>query len=101
MRLLQTLLMILPLPALAADLPACARSGAVSVMINGLPALRLGDVAACPSGFYSIVPGIRIEGQPMVRLNSGVGDCLAGASANVLVNGEGASRLGDAACPPR
>jgi uncharacterized Zn-binding protein involved in type VI secretion len=95
------LLTVLPQPAFAAGLPLCARTGAVSVMINGLPALRLSDVALCPPGSYSIVQGMVIEGEPMVQFNPGNRDCMAGASPDVIVDGQGANRAGDVVCPPK
>ncbi|WP_346892023.1 PAAR domain-containing protein [uncultured Roseibium sp.] len=91
----------LPLQAQAADLPACAASGASSVFINGKPALRLSDVANCPKGMFETVPGIFVEGEPAVRFAAPSKNCVAGGSADVLVNGAPAGRAGDAACPPK
>lgn len=90
-----------PSPALAQSLPACATGGASSVMINGLPALRLSDVAGCPAGMFEPVPGIFIEGQPAVRFVAPVEGCVAGGSASVTMNGAPATRGGDAVCPPQ
>jgi uncharacterized Zn-binding protein involved in type VI secretion len=84
-----------------APLPACALSGASSVMIGGLPALRLSDVVNCPPELYTIVPSIFIEGQPVVHFRSGSGekgDCTARADPSVTIEGGAAPRLGDVAC---
>lgn len=95
-------LAFLPAPpaAHAQPLPPCAVGGAASVMINGRPALRLSDVATCPAGMFEPVPGITIEGQPAVRFVAPVKGCVAGGSANVIMNGAPATRGGDAVCPP-
>lgn len=87
--------------AQAQGFPACARTGSQGVMFNGLPALRLSDVAACPPGSFSIVQGMIIDGEPMVQFNPGDKDCLTGASPNVIVNGQVASRAGDVVCPAK
>lgn len=84
-----------------APIPACAMSGAKSVFIGGAPALRLSDVVNCPPELYEIVPSIMIEGQPMVKFRSGVGekgDCTARGEDTVMAEGESASRLGDVNC---
>lgn len=70
-------------------------------MINGRPALRLSDVALCPAGSYAIIPGMIIEGEPMVQVNPGMAECATSASPDVIVDGQGANRVGDVACPPR
>lgn len=88
-------------PAQAQNLPACARTGSNSVMFNGHPVLRLSDVAACPPDSYSIVQGMIIEGEPMVQFNPVGKDCVAGASPNVIVNGQAATRAGDVVCPAK
>ncbi|WP_438753109.1 PAAR domain-containing protein [Pararhizobium sp. O133] len=85
----------------AQPLPACALSGATSVMIGGQPALRLSDVVNCPPELYEIVPSIFIEGQPIVHFRSGSaakGDCIAKGESSVMVEGEAAQRTGDVAC---
>ena len=85
----------------AAPIPACAMSGSKSVFIGGAPALRLSDVVNCPPELYEIVPSIMIEGQPMVKFRSGVGEkgnCTARGDETVSVEGESASRLGDVTC---
>jgi uncharacterized Zn-binding protein involved in type VI secretion len=85
----------------AAPIPACAMSGAKSVFIGGAPALRLSDVVNCPPELYEIVPSIMIEGQPMVKFRTGVGEkgnCTARGEETVMAEGESASRLGDVAC---
>ncbi len=84
-----------------APLPACALSGATSVMIGGQPALRLSDVVNCPPELYTVVPSIFIEGQPVVHFRSGSGekgDCTARAEPSVTLEGGAAQRLGDVAC---
>lgn len=98
---LTAMLTLVALPVMAADLPPCARTGAATVTINGRPALKLGDVALCPPGSFSIVQGMTIEGQPMVQFNPAGTDCLAGSSADVIVDGQGANRLGDITCAPK
>ena len=85
-------------PAIGADLPACAKTGAASVMFNGKPALKLSDVAACPPGTWAIIPNMMIEGEPMVHFNTGVAGCTATASPNVIVNGKAANTAGDVNC---
>jgi uncharacterized Zn-binding protein involved in type VI secretion len=98
------LILALAVPAVADDappLPACALSGATSVMIGGQPALRLSDVANCPPDLYEVVPSIFIEGQPVVHFRSGTGakgDCSAKADPSVMLEGEGAQRMGDVNC---
>ena len=85
----------------AAPIPACAMSGAKSVFIGGAPALRLSDVVNCPPELYEIVPSIMIEGQPMVKFRTGVGEkgnCTARGEETVMAEGESASRLGDVNC---
>ncbi|MGE0503011.1 MAG: hypothetical protein AB7O76_18890 [Rhizobiaceae bacterium] len=88
-------------PALGQGFPACARSGSHVLSFNGLPALRLSDVAACPAGSYTIVQGLVIDGEPMVQFNPVGKDCVTGASPNVIVNGQAATRAGDVVCPPK
>lgn len=91
-------------PTVADDapaLPACALSGATSVMIGGQPALRMSDVANCPPELYEIVPSIFIEGQPVVHFRSGTGakgDCSAKGEPSVMLEGEAAQRTGDVNC---
>ncbi len=84
-----------------ASIPSCAMSGSKSVFIGGAPALRLSDVVNCPPELYEIVPSIMIEGQPMVKFRTGVGEkgnCTARGEETVSVEGESASRLGDVTC---
>ncbi|QRM56056.1 PAAR domain-containing protein [Sinorhizobium sp. BG8] len=84
-----------------APMPACALSGAASVMIGGAPALRLSDVANCPPELYEVVPGITIEGQPIVHFRSGAaekGKCIARGEGSVLVESGSAARVGDVLC---
>lgn len=85
-------------------LPACAMSGAASVMIGGRPVLRLSDVAACPPELYEVVPSLRIEGQPAVRFRAGggiTGTCSATGDPSVRFEGQAAPRLGDVECRGR
>ena len=94
------------LPVLADDaaplpLAGCAMSGASSVFIGGAPALRLSDVVNCPADLYEIVPGIMIEGQPLVRVRSGSSekaDCAAKGETTVTANSQPMQRLGDVSC---
>ena len=84
-----------------APIPACALSGSKSVFIGGAPALRLSDVVNCPPELYEIVPSVMIEGQPMVKFRTGVGEkgnCTARGEETVSVEGESASRVGDVTC---
>jgi uncharacterized Zn-binding protein involved in type VI secretion len=85
----------------AVPIPACVLSGSKSVFIGGAPALRLSDVVNCPPELYEIVSSIMIEGQPMVKFRSGVGEkgnCTARGDETVSVEGGSASRLGDVTC---
>jgi uncharacterized Zn-binding protein involved in type VI secretion len=85
----------------AVPIPACALSGSKSVFIGGAPALRMSDVVNCPPELYEIVPSIMIEGQPMVKFRTGVGEkgnCTARGDETVSVEGGSASRLGDVIC---
>ncbi|WP_313531423.1 PAAR domain-containing protein [Shinella sp.] len=85
----------------APPIPACALTGAQSVFIGGAPALRLSDVVNCPPELYEIVPSIMIEGQPMVKFRSGVGEkgnCTARGEETVMADGETTSRVGDVNC---
>lgn len=85
----------------AVPIPACAFSGAQSVFIGGTPALRLSNVVNCPPELYEIVPSIMIEGQPMVKFRTGVGEkgrCTARGEETVMAEGAPASRVGDVDC---
>jgi uncharacterized Zn-binding protein involved in type VI secretion len=85
----------------AAPIPACALSGSKSVFIGGAPALRMSDVVNCPPELYEIVPSIMIEGQPMVKFRTGMGEkgnCTARGEETVIAEGEPTSRLGDVNC---
>ena len=69
--------------------------------IGGAPALRLSDVVNCPADLYEIVPGIMIEGQPLVRVRSGVSgkaNCAAKGETTVTANDQPMQRLGDVSC---
>ncbi|OBZ93078.1 hypothetical protein ADU59_23630 [Pararhizobium polonicum] len=87
--------------ALPSPLAGCAMSGASSVFIGGAPALRLSDVVHCPADLYEIVPGIMIEGQPLVRVRSGSSekaDCATKGETTVTANSQPIQRLGDVSC---
>jgi uncharacterized Zn-binding protein involved in type VI secretion len=85
-------------PAPAQALPACAKTGAKTVFFNGKPALKISDAAACPAGSFEIIPNIIIEGEPAVHFTTGIGNCVSGASPNVIMNGKAATAAGDIAC---
>lgn len=97
-------LTVLPVSAEEAapsPLAGCALSGASSVFIGGAPALRLSDVVNCPADLYEIVPGIMIEGQPLVRVRSGASgkaNCAAKGETTVTANDQPMQRLGDVSC---
>ena len=79
----------------------CALTGAKSVVVAGVAALRLSDVANCPEGLYEVVPGIMIEGEPIVRVRAGSSspdDCPARGAGSVIANGEAVQRAGDGLC---
>lgn len=88
-------------PVAASDVPACALSGSVSVMIGGKPALRLADVAGCPAELIRIIPGIQIDGQPMVHVETGSAGntrCTAKGERTVSAGDTDAQGLGDVDC---
>lgn len=88
-------------PAWAQDIPPCALTGSVTMMIGGKPALRLSDVANCPADSYEIVNSIQIDGQPMVHLKpviTGKVRCITLENPTVLAEGKQATTLGDTAC---
>ncbi len=93
---------IIPVTAAADDaLPECARSGAFSMLIEGKPALTMGDVIDCPPEMIEIIPSVFINGQPMVHLKPAVdGDtlCTTTGSNTVTIGGQAAQRAGDADC---
>ena len=96
------LLMIVGLSAAAAqDIPPCALTGSMTVMIGGKPALRLSDVASCPPSLYDIISSVQIDGQPMVHFKSGaVGKvrCFSEPNPSVSVENKQASTTGDVSC---
>lgn len=66
--------------------------GCPTVLINGLPAARLGDMASCAGPPDSIVSGsatVMIGGMPAARLgdSSAHGGLIAIGSATVLIGG--------------
>mgnify|MGYP003591228430 CR=1 FL=1 len=85
----------------SAPIPACAMSGATSVMFNGKPALRLSDVINCPPESYQIVQSVMIEGQPMVQFKPAAGEkgnCTVKPSNDITVEGKATQALGDVTC---
>jgi uncharacterized Zn-binding protein involved in type VI secretion len=96
--LLVSALLLIPAPSLAQSLPACANTGAASVMFNGKPALKLADVATCPAGSFEIIPNAMIGGQPMVHFNTGIGGFVADAGPHVMVDGKAVTSTGDVSC---
>lgn len=94
-------LLALPWPAFADDLPPCALTGSMTMMIGGKPALRLSDVAKCPPELYEVIHSITIDGQPMVHFRSGQAGkmrCVTLGNATVSVEGKMALTLGDVSC---
>lgn len=94
-------LLAFPVGALAQDIPPCALTGSMSVMIGGKPALRLSDVAKCPPEFYEVISSIMIEGQPMVHFKSGASGktaCTAAGDKTVSAEGNDTQTLGDVRC---
>jgi uncharacterized Zn-binding protein involved in type VI secretion len=66
-------------------------SGAPNVLINGVPAARVGDVCTCVGPPDAITGGssrVIIAGSPAARLGDGTahGGMIAAGSANVIVN---------------
>lgn len=97
------LLLLVPLAARADQIPACALTGSMTVMIDGKPALRLSDVANCPKELYEVINSVEIDGQPMVHFKSGVAGklrCAATGSATVDAEGKTATTAGDVTCSP-
>lgn len=94
-------LMLADNPAEAGEVLPCALSGSRTVMIGGKPALRLSDVENCPMALVEIVPGIEIDGQPLVHLKTGAdadAACAATGEASVLANGKPMQGVGHVAC---
>ena len=58
-------------------------SGSVNVLINGLPALRVGDSTACGDAVTQGIGSIMVNGQPIAHLGS------ATAHGGVIVSGSG------------
>lgn len=95
------ILLSMPLAARADDIPACALSGSMTMMIGGKPALRLGDVAQCPPELYDVINSVQIDGQPMVHFKAGVAGkvrCAASGNQTVTAEGKQATTLGDVNC---
>lgn len=89
------------LPALAQDIPNCALTGSMTMMIGGKPALRLADVVNCPADAYEIIKSVEIDGQPMVHLKpitTGKTRCITLENPSVAVANRNANTLGDMAC---
>jgi uncharacterized Zn-binding protein involved in type VI secretion len=88
-------------PAMAQEIPACALSGSMTVMIGGKPAFRLSDVAKCPAELYDVISSVNIDGQPVVHFRTGKQDsttCTAKADPGVSIEGKSAQGLGDVTC---
>lgn len=90
------------------DLDACPRSGhgnnpttsgSANVLINGLPALRVGDSTACGDAVTQGICSILINGQPVAHLGSATahGGVIITGSGDVLV---GAQHSAAAFTPP-
>ena len=103
---LRIIMAILPMlgvaaPAAAQDIPACALTGSMTVMIGGRPALRLSDVAQCPPDLYEIISSVQIDGQPMVHFKSGIVGktrCFSEPNPSVSAESKPATTTGDVAC---
>jgi hypothetical protein len=99
--ILATLSLSLSAPAFAEEIPPCALTGSMTVMIGGKPALRLSDVAKCPPALYDIITSVQIDGQPMVHFKTGSTGkvrCFSEPNPTVTVESKQASTLGDTAC---
>jgi uncharacterized Zn-binding protein involved in type VI secretion len=99
--MISLLLLFMPLAARADQIPACALTGSMTMMIGGKPALRLSDVANCPKELYEVISSVQIDGQPMVYFKTGVAGkmrCAARSSATVDVQGKLATSAGDVSC---
>ncbi|PQJ33897.1 hypothetical protein BSZ35_04125 [Salinibacter sp. 10B] len=66
--------------------------GAPTVMINGMPAARMGDVCTCSGPPDSIVGG-----EPTVMINSGGNPVMIGGSGMVMIGGSGPVIIGGGA----
>jgi hypothetical protein len=88
-------------PVMAQDIPACALTGSMTMMIGGKPALRLADVAKCPPDLYDIITSIQIDGQPMVHFKTGIAGklrCVTLDNPDVTAENKPASTLGGVDC---
>lgn len=67
-------------------------AGSPDVLINHLPAARIGDPTGCGDAISTGVPGIYVNGKPIAYLGSATahGGAIVSGSGNVLV-GSGAS----------
>jgi len=86
-----TILAASPLPLRAEDqakTPPNA-SGSSSVIVEGKPAMRAGDVS--DQGAVEIVPDVFIEGKPAVVCKNGT----KSGSASVFIHGKPLARAGD------
>lgn len=80
--------------------PGCNFSGSTNVLVEGLGALRLSDVVACPGVRYEVIPGLIINGEPAVRLLPDE-ECAPSGSTSVTAEGGALARRGDGAgCGP-
>lgn len=73
----------------------CAVKSSSNVRVEGMGMLRLGDVAGCPGLRYEIIPGVRINGQPAVRLLPNEDGTGGGGAASVTADGKAVGRQGD------
>jgi hypothetical protein len=88
-------------PAQAQDMPTCALTGSMTMMIGGKPALRLSDVVNCPADAYEIIHSVQIDGQPMVHLKpvaTGKTRCVTLENPTVTAENKHINTLGDMAC---
>ena len=87
--------------AFGQDVPGCAVTGSMTVMIGGKPALRLSDVTMCPPDTYDIITSVQIDGQPMVHFKAvhfGKTRCAAMGDATVTAENKIATPLGTTHC---
>lgn len=93
-------LSLLALSLLALDMPVGAQQaapqGAGDVLVNGRPALRLGDGEVVQGS-----PDVMINGRPAVTLGdrTGCGGSVASGSSGVFINGKPMATTGTASAP--
>lgn len=76
--------------------PPCGVTGSSTVRVEGRAMLRLSDVAGCPGVRYEVIPGLRINGEPAVKLLPNEDGTGGGGSPSVRADGKGVARQGDA-----